>query len=141
MAEIILADGSPFPSWTFGPISIHPACKRKGYGLKLLNYSLEKARKLGIGLLCMEGNIAFYKHAGFVLASGMNIHYHSEPHDAEVPYFLAQELISGYWQGKEGIYTPPEGYFAAEKNPESFAAYDATFPMKEKLKLPGQLAQ
>ena len=34
-AEITLADGTAVPSWTFGPISIHPDYKRKGYGLKL----------------------------------------------------------------------------------------------------------
>ena len=49
-AEIILDDGSRFPSWTFGPISIHPDYKRKGYGLKLLQYALEKAKEMGIGL-------------------------------------------------------------------------------------------
>ena len=35
----------------------------KGYGLKLLQYALEKAKEMGIGLLQMEGNIEFYKHA------------------------------------------------------------------------------
>ena len=35
-AELVLADGTHKPSWTFGPISIHPDYKRKGYGLKLL---------------------------------------------------------------------------------------------------------
>ena len=49
-AEIICEDGSGMPAWTFGPISIHPDYKRKGYGLKLLNYSIEKARELGIGV-------------------------------------------------------------------------------------------
>ena len=92
-AEIILDDGTVFPSWTFGPISIHPDYKRKGYGLKLLQYALEKAKEMGIGLLQMEGNIEFYKHAGFDLASKMKIHYHAEPRESEVPYFLAQELI------------------------------------------------
>ena len=110
-AEIILSDGTPFPSWTFGPISIHPDYKRKGYGLKLLQYALEKARAMGIGLLQMEGNIEFYKHAGFDLASKMKIHYHGEPAESEVPYFLAQELIPGYWGAREGTYCPPAGYF------------------------------
>ena len=138
-ATITLDDGTAFPSWTFGPISIHPDYKRKGYGLKLLQYALDKAREKGVGLLCMEGNIDFYKHAGFDLASKMKIHYHDEPRDAEVPYFLAQELIPGYWQGREGTYEPPKGYFVADMNPEAFAAYEATFPTKEKLVLPGQL--
>ena len=58
-------------------ISIHPDYKRKGYGLKLLNCALEKARDMGIGFLCMEGNIGFYRHAGFDLASKLGIHYHA----------------------------------------------------------------
>ena len=32
-AELVLDDGTHCPSWTFGPISIHPDYKRKGYGL------------------------------------------------------------------------------------------------------------
>ena len=112
-AEITLDDGTVFPSWTFGPISIHPDYKRKGYGLKLLQYAIEKAKEMGIGLLQMEGNIEFYKHAGFDLASKLNIHYHAEPKDAEVPYFLAQELIP----------------------------YEASFSQKEKAFQEGQLPQ
>ena len=143
-AELMLDDGRCVPSWTFGPISIHPDYKRKGYGLKLLQYALRKAREMGIGFICMEGNIEFYKHAGFDLASKRNIHYHSEPKDAEVPYFLAQELIPG-WLEKNGIteatYCPPKGYFVADENPEAFEAYEATFPEKVKLRLPGQLTE
>ena len=140
-AEIILDDGTSFPSWTFGPISIHPEYKRKGYGLKLLNHAMEKARDRGIGILCMEGNIDFYKHAGFDLASKLRIHYHAEPREAEVPYFLAKELIPNYWGDREGTYRPPKGYFVAEESPEAFDCYDATFPKKEKHLLSGQLPQ
>ncbi len=135
-------EAGTIPSWTFGPISIHPDYKRKGYGLMLLQYALEKARAMGIGFLCMEGNIDFYRHAGFGLASKLNIHYHAEPKDAEVPYFLAQELIPGWLQNNgitEATYCPPKGYFVADENPEAFEAYEATFPPKVKLRLPGQL--
>ena len=140
-AEITLDDGTTFPSWTFGPISIHPDYKRKGYGLNLLQYAIEKAKEMGIGLLQMEGNIEFYKHAGFDLASKMKIHYHAEPRESEVPYFLAQELIPGYWGNREGTYCPPKGYFVADENPEAFEAYEATFPKKEKTFQVGQLPQ
>ena len=143
-AELVLDDGRHVPSWTFGPISIHPDYKRKGYGLKLLQYALEKAREMGVGFICMEGNIDFYKHAGFCLASKFNIHYHDFPKDAEVPFFLAQELIPG-WLKENGIteatYCPPKGYFVADENPEAFETYEATFPKKVKLRLPGQLPE
>ena len=140
-AGLVLDDGTRRPSWTFGPISIHPDYKRKGYGLKLLNYALDEARKLGVGFLCMEGNIGFYGQAGFDLASKMKIHYHSEPRDAEVPYFLAKELIKGWLGGIEATYCPPAGYFVADAAPEAFEAYEATFPKKEKDFAPGQLPQ
>jgi predicted N-acetyltransferase YhbS len=143
-AELMLDDGRSVPSWTFGPISIHPDYKRKGYGLMLLSYSMQKARKMGIGFLCMEGKIDFYRHAGFDLASKLGIHYHSEPRDAEVPYFLAQELIPG-WIRSNGIteanYCPPKGYFVADEHPEAFEAYEATFPQKDKDFAKGQLPQ
>ncbi len=140
-AELVLDDGTKRPSWTFGPISIHPDYQHKGYGLKLLQHALEKARQLGIGFLCMEGNINFYRHAGFDLASKLGIHYHAEPRDAEVPYFLAQELIPGWLNGIEATYCPPRGYFVADERPEAFAAYEANFSPKEKHLLPGQLPQ
>ena len=35
-AELMLEDGSKKASWTFGPISIHPDYKRKGYGLSII---------------------------------------------------------------------------------------------------------
>ena len=99
---------------------------------------------MGVGFICMEGNIDFYKHAGFCLASKFNIHYHDFPRDAEVPFFLAQELISG-WLKENGIteatYCPPKGYFVADENPEAFETYEATFPKKVKLRLPGQLPE
>lgn len=65
-AEIIREDGSVLPAWTFGPISIHPDYKRKGYGLKLLNFSIEKARQMGIGVLCMEGT--YHTPKGYYVA-------------------------------------------------------------------------
>ena len=138
-AAIVRTDGTTLPAWTFGPISIHPDFKRKGYGIKLLRHALDEARRQGVGVLCMEGNIDFYRHAGFRLASSLGIHYHSEPPEATVPYFLAQELTPGYLGGREGTYQPPAGYFVAEADPEAFAAYEATFPPKEKHRLPGQL--
>lgn len=137
-AEILTKDNA-IPAWTFGPICIAPQYKRKGYGLALLNYAVERARAYGIGILCMEGNYEFYKHAGFVLASNLGVHYHGMPEDDPVPFFLAQELIPGYMQGREGTYHTPQGYFVASNSPEEFERYDATFPYKEKQVLEGQI--
>ncbi len=138
-AEIAMDDGSVLPACTFGPISIHPEYKRRGYGLKLLVHSIGSARKMGLGVICMEGNLEFYRHAGFVVASTLGIHYHAEPREEYVPYFLAQELIPGYLGGREGTYHTPKGYYVAFQNPEGFRAYEATFPPKVKARQDGQI--
>lgn len=138
-AQILADDGRIIPILTFGPISIAPDYKRKGYGLALLKYALGKAKEMGFGAIFMEGNIDFYKHAGFVLASSLNIHYHAEPRESQVPYFLGRELQEGYLAGIEGTYHSPKGYYVAEDNPQGFEAFEAQFPQKEKKVLPGQL--
>ena len=50
-----------------------------------------------------------------------------------------KELDDGFLDGITGSYHDSEGYFAADQNPEAFEQFDAEFPPKEKLKLPGQL--
>lgn len=134
--EIAADDGRKIPIMTMGPICIAPEFKRKGYGKKLLDYSLKKAAEAGCGALCFEGNIDFYGKSGFVLASTKKIHYFGEPREDDVPYFLLKELKEGYLDGVEGVYKTPDGYFVDEKEAEIF---DKKFPPKVKLKLPGQL--
>ena len=56
-AKLTLGNGEKVSVWTFGPISIHPDYRQKGYGLKLLKYSLEKARTMGIGFVCIENEM------------------------------------------------------------------------------------
>ncbi len=138
-ADIITDDGRKIPILTFGPISITPDYKRQGYGTALLRYALAKAKELGYGAVFMEGNIDFYKHTGFVSASSLRIHYHAEPRESEVPYFLGQELKPGYLEGIEGTYHTPQGYYAAMNDPSGFEDFEAGFPPKEKLVLPGQI--
>lgn len=135
-AEITADDGRILPIMTFGPISIHPAFQRMGYGKILLDDALEKAARMGVGAVCMEGNIAFYGKCGFDIASKSGIHYYAEPRDELVPYFLLKQLKEGFLDGVTGIYQTPAGYFVDEAEAEGF---DRQFPPKEKLKLPGQL--
>ncbi len=140
MRAVIRADdGREIPILTMGPICVAPELKRQGYGKLLLDYSLERAAELGCGALCFEGNILFYGKSGFTYASEFGIRYHGLPEGADASFFLCRELIPGYLNGVRGEYGPPEGYFAAEREPEAFARFEAQFPPKEKKVLPGQL--
>ncbi len=132
-------DGRDIPIMTMGPICIAPELKRQGYGKILLDYSLEKARELGCGAICFEGNILFYGKSGFRYASEYGIRYHGLPEGEDASFFLCKELILGYLDGISGEYATPKGYFVGDENPEEFATYEATFPFMEKKKLPGQL--
>lgn len=134
-AWIAADDGREIPIMTMGPICIAPQWKRKGYGNILLDYSLEKAKELGCGALCFEGNIDFYGKSGFREASEFGIRYHGLPEGEDASFFLCKELIPGYLDGITGEYTTPEGYFVDEKEAEEF---DRQFPGKEKKKLTEQ---
>ena len=135
-AAIAADDGRQIPIMTMGPICIANDLKRQGYGKMLLDYSLEKAKELGCGALCFEGNIDFYGKSGFVCASEKGIRYHGLPEGEDASFFLCRELMEGYLDGVTGVYGPPAGYFVSEEDCEVF---DRAFPPREKLKLPGQL--
>ena len=135
-AKIIADDGREIPMMTFGPISICPDLQRQGLGKYLLDCSMERARELGAGALCIEGNIDFYGKSGFVVAGTRGIRYHGEPKQEIVPYVLLKELQPGFLHGITGVYHTPKGYYVDETAAEEF---DRNFPPKEKLKLPGQL--
>lgn len=126
-------DGRTIPVMTFGPISIAPQFKRQGYGKMLLDYSMEKAKSMGAGALAITGNIDFYGKSGFMVSKDRGVRYADDP-DAD--YFLIAELEPGFLNGITGTYKDPDGYFVDEKEVETF---DAAFPPKKKLKLPGQL--
>ena len=129
-------DGEDIPVLTMGPIGITPELKRKGYGKKLLDDSLEKAAAMGFGAVLFEGNIGFYGKSGFDYARNFGIRYHDLPEGADDSFFLCKELIPGYLSGVTGVYQTPRGYYVEEADVEEF---DRQFPTKEKQRLPGQI--
>ena len=137
MRTVINSDsGADVPVLTMGPICITPALKRRGYGKKLLDYSLSEAAELGFGAVLFEGNIAFYGKSGFDYAGRFGIRYHDLPEGADSSFFLCKELVPGYLGGVTGVYQTPQGYYVSDADVEEF---DKAFPFKEKLKLPGQI--
>ena len=135
-ASIQCDDGSTKPILIFGPVAIAPEYQKRGFGSQLINDSLEKARNLGCGAVAITGNPRYYHRFGFRDARSMGIYYGDIPRSKETPFFMIKELIPGYLAGIVGTYTDPPGYLVPEDEVEAF---DAAFPPKEKLKLPGQL--
>ena len=129
-------DGKDVSVLTMGPICITPVLKRQGFGKKLLDYSLEKAKEMGYGAVLFEGNIDFYGKSGFDVAKKFGIRYNDMPEDEDTSFFLCKELQKDYLKDIKGAYQTPKGYLVNEDDAEEF---DKSFPPKEKLKLPGQL--
>ena len=129
-------DGGDIDVLTMGPICITPELKRRGYGKLLLDYSLEKAKETGFGAVLFEGNIDFYGRSGFDYARNFGIRYHDLPEGADDSFFLCKELVTGYLDGVTGVYQTPGGYYVDDRDVEEF---DSSFPVKEKLVLPGQI--
>ena len=135
-AQLHTVDGRILPVMTFGPISIHPDFQGQGYGAQLLEASMEWAKQMGAGALCIEGNPAYYGRFGFAAASAQGIRCQGTPAEDPAPYFLCKELVEGYLEGCAGVYHTPKGYFVEEEAVERF---DQAFPPKKKETLPGQL--
>ncbi len=137
MRTIIEADdGRIIPVLTMGPIGITPDLKRRGYGKRILDYTLEKAIAMGYGAVLFEGNIDFYGKSGFDYASKFGIRYHDLPEGSDASFFLCKELVPGYLNDVTGVYQTPKGYYVDDSDVEEF---DKFFPPKQKLKLPGQI--
>lgn len=133
---VTLDNGEKYPILTMGPICIDNEYKRKGYGKKLLDYSLDKAIEMGFGAVCFEGDINFYGKSGFAFARNFGIRYHGLPDGADDSFFLCKELKEGYLKGISGEYATPNVYLVDEKKVEEF---DKQFPPKKKQTLPGQI--
>ena len=129
-------DGRDVEVLTMGPICIAPELKRRGYGRLLLDHSLQKAAELGFGAVLFEGNIDFYGGSGFDYARNFGIRYHDLPEDADDSFFLCKVLAEGYLSGVTGVYQTPKGYYVDDRDVEEF---DKSFPVREKLILPGQI--
>ena len=128
-------DGRKIRMMTFGPISIRPDYQCKGFGTKLLNHSMEIAKKMGAGCLLIRGDIKFFGKCGFIPTIERGIRYARNP---EATDLLCKELDEGFLDGITGTYSDPSLY-SVDENDEAFKKYDAEFPQKEKLRLPGRL--
>ncbi len=136
-SEIVCEDGRVLPTMTFGPVSVLPEFQGNGYGSELIRFTMEKAAALGCGALVITGSPEYYTRFGFVSGHLNHIYYAAVPRNDAAPFFLVKELIPGFLSGVSGTFQDPAGYQVDDAEVDVF---DAGFPPKEKLKLPGQLA-
>ena len=120
----------------FGPVSVLPKYQKKGYGEKLINYTIEKAKELGFDAIVIMGNPNYYKKFGFETCSKYKIYYEGIDKKEETPFFMIKILNDNNIENLKGIYSDPDCYKADEKELEEF---DKKFPFKIKEKIEGQI--
>ena len=119
-----------------GPLAVLPEWQKKGVGSALMERVLAEARKLGWESAVLTGSPNYYACFGFVPAAKHGIFLRGHSPAEDMPYFMAKELTDEEkpWYG--GFYEDPAVYSVTIEEADAF---DAAFPPKEKLKLPGQL--
>ena len=113
---------------------VRPDMQGKGVGSQLIRSTMTRAAELGFSGVVITGDPAYYHRFGFRPASDFGILYED---GGSFPAFMAAELKAGSLAGVSGrIRFAPAFSQLTEKD---VLAFDAQFPKKERLKLPGQL--
>ena len=132
--QVAADDGQVFPVLSFGPLSVAPAHQRRGIGSHLVRMTLEKAAGLGFPGVLITGNPDYYHRFGFRPASDFHI---AAEDGSSFPALMACELGEGRLNGVRGRLHFCREF--TEIDPEEVLRFDAQFPPRERLKLPGQI--
>lgn len=116
----------------FGPIAVHPAFQRRGYGKLLIERSLARGRELGYEAAVIFGNPDNYASSGFKSCKKYNICTGDGVFPAAM---LAKELCPGALDGRKWTYCESPAY---QFDPADAQEFDRQFPPKEKGWRPSQ---
>lgn len=117
---------------TFGPLSIDPEYQRRGYSRLLLEYSFEKAKKMGYDVIVILGSPANYVGRGFVSCKKYRVCAEGGRYPAAM---LVKELVPGALDGRTWVYSYSPVMEVSEEEAE---AYDNTLEKLEKRQQPSQ---
>jgi len=117
---------------TFGPLGVLPEYQRQGYGKRLLDHSLEKAKAFGYEAVVIFGNPENYVTSGFKSCKKYNVAISEGVYPVPL---LVKELHEGALAGKSWIYKESAAYEFSEKAAEEF---DKDFPQYPKEYRPSQ---
>lgn len=131
-AKVVDSTGVEHPLISFGPVSILPEYHRQGFGRKLIEHSINEAKKLGYKAIIIGGFTYHYHPYGFVGSKKYNI---AMPDEKFYTGIMVLPLYEGALDGISGTVHFSEAMYPDES---VFAEYEATFPEKEKKALPCQ---
>ncbi|MBR3639100.1 MAG: N-acetyltransferase, partial [Clostridia bacterium] len=128
--------GNEKPCISFGPLSVLPAYQRKGYGKALLEHSFGAAREMGYDVIVIYGDPDNYISIGFKSCKKYNVCADENCFPAAL---LVKELADGALDGRRWFFRE-SSFDEALSDDEAVAAFDSSFPHKEKTWRPSQEA-
>lgn len=131
-AKLTDENGTEKEILTFGPVSIHPAYQRMGYGKMLMEHSFQAAIQLGYDTIVIFGSPANYVSRGFKCCKKYNVCIENGKYPAAM---MVKELIPHILDGHKWLYQDSPVMAISEEEAER---YDDTLEPMEKKYLPSQ---
>ena len=131
-AKLTDENGTEKEILTFGPVSIHPAYQRMGYGKMLMEHSFQAAIQLGYDTIVILGSPANYVSRGFKCCKKYNVCIENGKYPAAM---MVKELIPHILDGHKWFYQDSPVMAISEEEAER---YDDTLEPMEKKYLPSQ---
>lgn len=125
-AKFVATDGTEKEIVSFGPFTIEPAYQRKGYGRKLLEYSLSVAKEMGYMAVAIWGNPENYACYGFKNCKKYNVCLEEGVYPVSL---MVRELEEGTLANKDWKYVESPAHNIDESG---FEEFDSTFETMEK---------
>jgi len=134
-ARVIGEDGREDEVITFGPVSVLPACQKRGIGSLLITHTRKLAQEMGYRAIFIFGNPAYYRRFGFLNAEAFGI---ATADGENFEEFMGLELYKDALRGIKGRFQE-DPVFHIDK--EELEAFETRFPYREKHVTDTQLKQ
>lgn len=134
--ELNTENGNNCEAIVLGPISIDKNYQNKGYGSKLIEFTLNLIKKNDIPYVFVVGDENYYKRFGFESASKYNIFLEGTDTNDECPFFMIKIFDKSKVTYEKSIFSNPDVFNVDEKDVDEF---DKQFEFKEKKVLDSQL--
>lgn len=131
-AKLTDENGTEKEILTFGPVSIHPAYQRMGYGKMLMEHSFQAAIQLGYDTIVILGSPANYVSRGFKCCKKYNVCIENGKYPAAM---MVKELIPHILDDHKWLYQDSPVMAISKEEAER---YDDTLEPMEKKYLPSQ---
>ena len=129
-------NGKQCDAVVLGPVSIDKDYQNKGYGSRLIGYTLDLIEKNDISYVFVVGDENYYSKFGFESASKYNIFLEGTDTSEENPFFMIKVFDTNKINLKKAIFSNPDVFNVDEKDVDEF---DKQFEFKEKKVLDTQL--